>query len=247
VGEEGLGDLHGMKELFDVTLKGTVDQFVTIDGTGLGYARTFVGSHRYRVTYKGPGGHSFGAFGAPNPIDAVGRAIAKISAIQVPVEPKTTFNVGRVGGGTSVNAIPVDAWVEVDLRSVDRGQLAMLDANVNRAFDAALAEENARWRTPGVLTMKKELVGERAAGETPENSPIVLTTLAATRAVGGTPLPAISSSDANYPTALGIAAIEIGGGGRGSDAHAPSEAFDTTDSWVGTQRALLLTVALASR
>src|SRR6185436_9402774 len=105
VGEEGLGDLRGMKELFDVTLKGRVDRFVTIDGTGMGVVSTFAGSRRYRVTYTGPGGHSFGAFGIPNPAGALGRAIAKISSLQVPSTPKTTFNVGRIGGGTSVNAI----------------------------------------------------------------------------------------------------------------------------------------------
>ena len=164
VGEEGLGDLRGMKELFNVTLKGTVDQFVTIDGTGLGVARTFVGSHRYRVTYRGPGGHSFGAFGIPNPVDALGRAIAKISAIEVPADPKTTFNVGRIGGGTSVNSIPAEAWMELDLRSVDQAQLAALDGNVQRALTAALAEENARWRSPGTLTMARQVVGVRAGG-----------------------------------------------------------------------------------
>ena len=128
VGEEGLGDLRGMKALFDETLKGTVDRFVTIDGTGMSIAHTFVGSRRYRVTYKGPGGHSFADFGMPNPAGALGRAIAKIAQFQVPAEPQTTFNVGRIGGGTSVNAIPAEAWMEVDLRSVDRGALAALDA-----------------------------------------------------------------------------------------------------------------------
>ncbi len=146
VGEEGLGDLRGMKALFDETLKGTVDRFVTIDGTGMSMAHTFVGSRRYRVTYKGPGGHSFADFGTPNPAGALGRAIAKIAQFQVPAEPQTTFNVGRIGGGTSVNAIPAEAWMEVDLRSVDRGALTALDARLSQALEAALAEERARWR-----------------------------------------------------------------------------------------------------
>jgi len=247
VGEEGLGDLRGMKELFDVTLKGTIDQFITIDGTGLGVAHTFVGSRRYRVTYRGPGGHSFGAFGVPNPIDAIGRAVAKISAIQVPAEPRTTFNVGRIGGGTSVNSIPVEAWMELDLRSVATAQLAALETSVQRALSAALSEENARWRSPGTLTMTRQVVGERAAAETPAGSMIVQAALSATRAVGASPVSTVSSSDANYPASLGIPAIEIGGGGRGTDAHAPTEAFDSSDSWLGTQRALLLTIALAQK
>src|SRR5581483_3069663 len=142
VGEEGLGDLRGMKELFNQTLKGQVDKFVSIDGTGLSVTHTFVGSHRYRVTFKGPGGHSFGAFGLANPIDALGRAIAKIADFQVPREPKTTFNVGRIGGGTSVNSIPFEGWMEVDMRSVDRAALESVDASFQKAVDSAVVEEN---------------------------------------------------------------------------------------------------------
>src|SRR5438128_2139790 len=116
VGEEGLGDLRGMKELFHDSLKGQIDKFVSVDGTGLSISNIGVGSNRYKVTFKGPGGHSFGAFGMANPIQAMGRAITKIDAFQVPKDPKTTFNVGRVGGGPSVNAIPFDAWMEADMR-----------------------------------------------------------------------------------------------------------------------------------
>ena len=247
VGEEGLGDLRGMKALFDDTLKGAIDRFVSIDGTGMGIAHTFVGSRRYRVTYKGPGGHSFTGFGTPNPVDALGRAIARVAEFQVPADPQTTFNVGRIGGGTSVNSIPVDAWMEVDLRSVDRAALAALDARLHQAVDAALAEEHARWRASGVLTMTKEVVGDRAAGATPTDSFVVQAAFAATRAVGAAPVATVSSSDANYPTSLRIPSVQIGGGGRGEDAHAPSESFDTTDSWRGTQRALLLAIALAQK
>lgn len=245
VGEEGLGDLRGMKQLFNETLKGTVDAFVSIDGTGLSITHTFVGSHRYRVTIKGPGGHSFGAFGLPNPIDALGRAAAKIAQFQVPKDPKTTFNIGRIGGGTSVNAIPAEAWMEVDMRSVDRAALQTLDARFQTAVDAAVEEENARWRSPGVLTATKKLVGDRPAGSLPADAPIVRTAFAVTRAVGGSATTGIGSSDANYPVSLGIPSIDIGGGGRGTGAHALGEAFDTADSWIGTERALLLTIALA--
>ncbi|MCA1585250.1 MAG: M20/M25/M40 family metallo-hydrolase, partial [Acidobacteria bacterium] len=113
VGEEGLGDLRGVKFLFREGMKGEIDRFVSVDGTGLGVTHIAVGSLRYRVTFKGPGGHSYGAFGLVNPIHALGRAMARIGDFQVPAEPKTTFNVGRIGGGTSVNAIPYDAWMEV--------------------------------------------------------------------------------------------------------------------------------------
>ena len=119
VGEEGLGDLRGAKNLFYDSLKDKIDRFVSIDGTGLGIAHIGVGSFRYRVTFQGPGGHSYGAFGMANPAHALGRAIAKISDFEVPTNPKTTFNVGRIGGGTSVNAIPYEAWMEVDMRSAN--------------------------------------------------------------------------------------------------------------------------------
>ena len=247
VGEEGLGDLRGMKQLFNDTLKGQVDNFISIDGTGLSVTHTFVGSHRYRVTFKGPGGHSFGAFGLANPIDALGRAVAKISDFQVPVEPKTTFNVGRIGGGTSVNAIPFEAWMEIDMRSVDRAALASLDANFHKAVDSAVVEENARWGRPGMLTVTKELVGDRPAGSIAADAPIVKTAFEVTRALGWNAPSGAGSSDANYPASLGVPSLDIGGGGRGTDAHALSEAFDTTDAWMGTQRALLMAIALVEK
>jgi len=247
VGEEGLGDLRGMKELFNETLKGQVDTFVSIDGTGLSVTHTFVGSHRYRVTFKGPGGHSFGAFGMANPIDALGRAVAKVSDFQVPSQPRTTFNVGRIGGGTSVNSIPFEAWMEVDMRSVDRAALASVDANFHKAVDSALVEENARWGKPGMLTVTKDLVGDRPAGSMPAEAPIVKTAFEVTRALGWNAPSGTGSSDANYPASLGIPSLDIGGGGRGTEAHALGEAFDTTDAWMGTQRALLLTIALAQK
>jgi tripeptide aminopeptidase len=245
VGEEGLGDLRGMKQLFNDTLKGQVDRFVSIDGTGLSVTHTFVGSHRYRVTFKGPGGHSYGAFGLANPIDALGRAIAKIAEFQVPSQPKTTFNVGRIGGGTSVNSIPFEAWMEVDMRSVDKAALLSVDASFHKAVDSALVEENTRWGHPNMLTVTKDLVGDRPAGSMPADSPIVKTAFDVTRALGWTANSGAGSSDANYPCSLGIPSLDIGGGGRGTEAHALGESFDTTDSWQGTQRALLLTIALA--
>jgi len=244
VGEEGLGDLRGAKQLFMETLAGTVDRFVSIDGTGLGVTNVAVGSRRYRVTFKGPGGHSYAAFGLPNPIDALGRAIAKIADFEVSRNPRTTFSVGRVGGGTSVNAIPADAWMEVDMRSADVASLSALEARFQKAIDAAVTEENSRWRSPGVLTVVKELVGVRPAGATSASSAIVRIAQDVHSALN---LPFVlteSSTDSNIPMSLRIPAITIGSGGRGSNAHAPSESFDTTDSWLGSERALLLMIAL---
>ncbi len=155
VGEEGLGDLRGVKHLFNEELKGRVDRFVSIDGAGLGITHVAVGSLRYRVTFKGPGGHSYGAFGIANPVHALGRAIGRIADLQVPRLPKTTFNVGRIGGGTSVNTIAADAWMEVDMRSADPAAVTALDAGFQKALDVALAEENERWGNSGRLTMEK--------------------------------------------------------------------------------------------
>jgi acetylornithine deacetylase/succinyl-diaminopimelate desuccinylase-like protein len=247
VGEEGLGDLRGVKQLFNDTLKGQIDRFVSIDGTGIHVTNVAVGSHRYRVTFKGPGGHSFGAFGLANPIGAMGRAIAKINEMQVPKQPKTTFNVGRVGGGTSVNSIPFEGWMEVDMRSSDPASLAAVDAGFQTAVDAAVTEENQRWGKPGVITAVKELVGDRPAGSTPENSAIVRAGLETATVLGFNANLGEGSTDSNTPMSLGIPAITIGGGGRGTDAHALTESFDTTNSWMGTQHALLLTIALAQK
>lgn len=244
VGEEGLGDLRGVKYLFNEGLKGRVDRFVSIDGTGLGITNVAVGSLRYRVTFKGPGGHSFGAFGRSNPIHALGRAMATISNFEVPSEPKTTFNVGRIGGGTSVNSIPFEAWMEVDMRSSDAAALQSLDLKFNKAVDDAARDEDARWNQR-MLTVDKALVGNRPAGQTPPESPIVRAAVAVTRALGATVSLDEGSTDANYPMSLGIPAITIDGGGRGRDAHALTESFDSTDAWLGAQRALLLAIALA--
>jgi tripeptide aminopeptidase len=247
VGEEGLGDLRGMKMLFGETMKDQVDRFVSIDGGGFHVTHVAVGSQRYRVTFKGPGGHSFGAFGLANPIHALGRAMARIADLTVPSHPRTTFNVGRIGGGTSVNAIPFEAWMEVDLRSADASALAALVAQFHRAVDQAAAEENARWGRAGVVTVVKDQVGDRPAGVTPIDSPIVQTARAVAAALGHAVVLGEGSTDANLPISLQIPAITIGAGGRGSEAHTLTESFDSADSWRGTQNAVLLTIALAQR
>jgi acetylornithine deacetylase/succinyl-diaminopimelate desuccinylase-like protein len=246
MGEEGLGDLRGVRRLFNETLKGRVDRFVSVDGTGWGITHIAVGSHRYRVAFKGPGGHSYGAFGLVNPIHALGRAIGAIADIQVPARPKTTFNVGRIGGGTSVNSIGFEAWMEVDMRSSDSAALQSVDANIQQAIDRALAAENARW-SEGRLTVDRQLVGERPAGRTPETAPIVQAAASVTSALGFPVSLDEGSTDSNIPMSLGIPAVTIDGGGRGAGAHALTETFDSTDSWKGTQRAVLLAIALTQR
>jgi len=245
VGEEGLGDLRGMRELFGVTLKGQVDQFVSIDGAGLFLTTGGVGSHRYRVTFTGPGGHSYAAFGTPNPAQAMGRAIANISQIQVPGRPKTTFSVSRVGGGTSINAIPAECWMEVDLRSTSPEELAALTSKFDEAIDAGVHDENARWTSASRITAKKELVGNRPPGRTPDDTVLVQTARRASRALGLSLAENESSTDANFPMQLKIPAVAIGAGGVGAGQHTAGETFDPAGAWRGSQYALLLAIALA--
>jgi tripeptide aminopeptidase len=245
VGEEGLGDLRGVKHLVGTELQGRIDRFVSIDGVGLSITHVGVGSRRYRIAFKGPGGHSFGDFGIANPVHALGRAIARIATLEVPRDPKTTFSVGRIGGGTSVNSIAAEAWMEIDMRSADRASLTDVDRRVMEALDQALAEENGRWGNKGRLTLEKKLVGDRPPGSTARSAPIVRTALDVSRSLGlDSPLEE-GSTDANFPMSLGIQAITIDGGGSGQGSHSLSESFDSTESWKGTARALLLTVALA--
>lgn len=245
VGEEGLGDLRGVKHLFNQELKGRIDTFVSVDGAGFGITHTAVGSRRYRVTFKGPGGHSYGAFGIANPIHALGRAIAKIAELQVPTEPKTTFNVGRIEGGTSVNSIAYEAWMEVDLRSSNKAALTALDAGFHRSVDEALAEENDRWQNRGRLTVDKKLVGDRPAGQVGAETPTIVAALSVSRALGLKATLDEGSTDSNVAISLGVPAVTIDGGGSSTGTHSLEEEFDSTDSWQGTARALLLALALA--
>ena len=247
VGEEGLGDLRGVKALVNETLKGRIDYFVALDGSGSSITNVGVGSRRYRVAFRGPGGHSYNNFGRASPVNALGRAIARISDIQVPSPPRTTFNVGRIRGGTAVNAIPEEAWMEVDLRSTDQAALDQLDKAVHQTIKEAAATENARWKQNGAVAVTIERVGDRPGGRTDQSSRIVQAALAASKTVK---LPARlveNSTDANVPMQLGIQAISIGAGGTGANTHSLAETFDSTDSGRGTARALLLTIALSRR
>jgi tripeptide aminopeptidase len=244
VGEEGLGDLRGVKELFNETLKDQVDMFISIDGGNPSGITAFgVGSYRYRVTFKGPGGHSYGAFGLVNPIHALGRATALIADIQVPASPKTTFNVGRIGGGTSVNSIAFEAWMEIDMRSPDLISLNAVRDKIRAAINTAVFDENARWQK-GAITADVELVGDRPPGQTSADTTLVQSAQATIRAMGGMPTLNANSTDSNYPMKLGIPAITIGKGGISRDAHSLDESFDPTDAWKGPQHTLLLLLSL---
>lgn len=246
VGEEGLGDLRGMKELFATTMKGQIDEFISIEpGEADRLTNGGVGSYRYKVAFTGPGGHSYRAFGNANPIHALGRAVDHIADLQVPAQPKTTFNVGRIGGGTSINSIPFEAWFEFDERSTDTTSLDALDAKFKAAVQSGLEEENTRWHNAGKLSVKLDKIGVRPAGQTSPTAPIVLTAEASIKALNfGEPKLGSGSSDSNVPMHLGIPAITIGGGGSDSNAHSLNESDDITDSYKGPQNALLIVLSL---
>lgn len=247
VGEEGQGDLRGVRHLFTKEMKGQIDHFISVDGTGYGVAARGVGSNRYKVTYFGRGGHSYGAFGMPNPAHAMGRAIARISDIQVPKQPKTTFNIGTVEGGTSVNSIPISVSMEVDLRSESAAELATLDERFRAALQSALEAEKARWPdSKASLELKIETMGLRPAAEPPDSLPIIEKTLAAAKQLG---IPVFAtrsgSTDSNIPMSLGIQAVTLGGGGQASGAHSADEFYEETpDSYKGPQMAALLLFGL---
>jgi len=250
VGEEGPGNLRGMRHLFEKELKDRIDYLIAVDGLGLNFVSRAVGSNRYKVTYKGPGGHSYGAFGIPNPIHALGRAISKISDIQVPTAPKTTFNVGVIGGGTSVNSIPFEASMEIDMRSENADALRTVDQTVRSALQEALDAENARWTSERAararLTLTVDTIGIRPTGAQSDTAHIVQVAQQAGRTLGFTPNNTASSTDANVPISLGVPGISIDGGGRGEGAHSLNEWYeDGPNGWLGPQWAALIVARLA--
>jgi tripeptide aminopeptidase len=231
VGEEGEGDLRGAKYLL---LKGKykdrVKSFISIDGGDQGnITNGALGSKRYRVTFKGPGGHSYGAFGIVNPAFAMGEAIAKFSRITVPANPKTTFNVGIVRGGTSVNSIPTEVSMDVDMRSESPDALNTLVAEFQGIVREAVAQENAARSTKeGKVEADVKLIGDRPSGETPVSSPLVQSTTAVVKAFGLTPNYSISSTDSNIPISLGLPALTIGRG--------PGERSHSLDEWTDVEK-----------
>jgi tripeptide aminopeptidase len=232
VGEEGPGDLRGMKYLFgEGRYRDAIRMFLSIEGGRQSdITHAALGSRRYRATFRGPGGHSYSAFGIVSPAFAMGNAIRKLSQIEVPEFPKTTFNVGVIGGGTSVNSIPFETWMEVDLRSEDSDLLDGLAEDFIELMREAAEEENAARRTgQGPIELELEVIGERPSGETPVSSPIVQRTAAAFRAFGIEPTYTRSSTDSNIPISLGVPAVTIDRGGLGGRSH-------SLDEWVDVSR-----------
>jgi tripeptide aminopeptidase len=226
VGEEGLGDLRGIRHLFAQHPKRErIRAFFTVDSPEVDRIVTGgIGSRRYRVAFRGPGGHSFAAFGMVNPMYAMADAARTLAAIKVPREPVTTHCVSVVGGGTSINAIPEVVTMEVDLRSASLDELNKLDKAFLAGVDAAVAAENAV--RDGTITVELTRVGDRPAGHTPNGTPIARLASAAVAAEGYTPSFEWSSTDANIPMSLGIPALRIGSGGKGGRAHSLEEWID---------------------
>ncbi len=247
VGEEGEGNLRGVRYLLT---KGRwasrVDAFISFDGPGVErITNRALGSRRYRVELVGPGGHSWGDFGVPNPVHALGRAIARLAGYPAPKDPRTTFNVGRVEGGTSVNAIPGKATMEVDLRSAAEAELRRLDAFFRRAMRDAADEENAQRRAGDPeLKLKVDLIGERPTGQTPVDSPLVELAIEATRMLGFAPVLDQASTDSNLPISLGIPAITLGAGGASGLSHTLDEWYDPRDRDKGLKRGLLVILGM---
>ena len=246
VGEEGLGNLHGVKYLFQKSpFRAQIEAFITIDGTGLDeIGNRSIGSKRYRVTVRGPGGHSSGDFGIVSPVHALGRVIALVSAFEVPASPRTTYNVGLIGGGTAVNAVAFESWLEMDMRSESAAELAVLEARFLAAVRQGVDEENRfRAKSGTRLTVDTKLVGDRPVAGTAEAALLVKAALRATRALGVAPRLGAGSTDAGAPMSMGIQAISIGGGGAATGVHSLQEKFESAGAFKGAQRALLTILA----
>ena len=251
VGEEGEGNLRGMRALVD-SYKKRLKYVLALDGSATEYVTTAaLASRRVEITITGPGGHSWSDFGAPNPIHALGRGIARFVTARVPESPRTSFNIGEIEGGTSVNSIPSSAHMKVDLRSESESELASLEGLLRDAVKVGIDEEMSAARERGMagstnlLNLKINVLGVRPAGELPENSPLLAALLAADTQLGNRSRRERSSTDANIPLSVGIAAISLGAGGRSGGAHTLEEWFDPAGRELGLQRVALTVLTLA--
>ena len=251
VGEEGPGDLRGMKYLFQKgPYKDKIKMFISLDPFGAGNDVTIggIGSKRFKVTFRGPGGHSYGSFGLVSPAYALGNAILKLSRMQVPSRPKTTFNVGVIGGGTSVNSIPFESWMDVDIRSETKDELSKAVVTFTRLMREAAEEENrARSVAQGRIEVEVKLIGDRPFGQVAVSAPIVQTASAVIEALGMTPVYGLSSTDSNIPLSMGIPALTLESGGSGSRNHTLDEWIDVekTSSVRGIKAAMATLLSLA--
>jgi acetylornithine deacetylase/succinyl-diaminopimelate desuccinylase-like protein len=247
VGEEGLGNLRGARAYFDdaATRGVTPHAVVALDGPGdERVVHHALGSRRYRITFRGPGGHSWADFGRPNAVHAAGRATAWLAAVPQEFRGAVAVSVGRIGGGESLTAIPTNAWLEVDVRATEHAVLERVERRLRDAVRQAAREEN-RGHADAPLAAEVTLLGERPAGALDPDHPIVALAMAATRETGGSPSGAIASTDANVPLSRGIPAITIGAGGRGGGAHTADEWYENTDGARGLVRAASILMALA--
>ncbi len=247
VGEEGEGNLRGARYLLTTgEWANHVDAFISFDGPGIErITHAALGSRRYRVRLRGTGGHSWGDFGAANPVHALGRAIARLASYPAPPAPRTTFNVGRIEGGAGVNVIAREASMDVDLRSASGEELQRLDAFFRRVVREAADDENkARRPHQPPLEVELQLIGDRPSGETPIDASIVRLAEEATRLLGFRPVLDRSSTDSNIPISLGIPAITLGAGGTSGNTHTLDEWYDPHGREAGLKRALLVMLGL---
>jgi tripeptide aminopeptidase len=248
VGEEGLGDLRGMKQLFTKgKYKDQIRYFFSLDGAGTTrIGNCGVGPKRYRVTFNGPGGHSYNAFGLVNPMAAMSQAVVELYKVQTPARPKATYSASVVGGGTSVNAIPNSVWMEFDMRSDDARELGRLESRFLAIINQAIDTENfARSTKEGAVSADIKIVGDRPAGRTAETADIVQFATAAFRAYGSTPTYECNSTDSNMPMSLGIPAITLPGVGKSDRTHALEERMDTDLESNQLIKSIVLTTILA--
>ena len=245
VGEEGEGNLRGMRQLLSA-YKGRVRAVFAIDGAATDYVTTVaLGSRRFEISVNGPGGHSWSDFGVANPITAISRGIVDFSRVRVADEPRTTFNFGVIAGGNSINSIPAEASVKVDIRSEEEAELARLESEMRRIFANAVDAEMTAASALGSLKMKINVIGVRPAGKLPANSPLLAAIENVDRFLGNRARLERSSTDANLPLSQGIPAIAIGGGGQGGGSHSLDEWYDPAGRELGLKRSLLAILEMA--
>jgi tripeptide aminopeptidase len=241
VGEEGEGNLRGMRAIVDA-YRERLKAVIVMDGSSIDHVTTkALASRRVEVVISGPGGHSWSDFGIPNPINALIRGSVRFINTRVPTQPRTTFNLGQIEGGTSINSIPHEARLKVDLRSENDDELIRLETALRECMAAGIRDEmeTSRDRSKGKLEWKLDLLGSRPGGELASNSPLLATLRAADEAVRNQSRLERASTDANIPLSLGIDAISIGAGGNGGGAHSLQEWYESDGREIGLQRVLL--------
>ncbi|HUK30090.1 MAG TPA: M20/M25/M40 family metallo-hydrolase [Candidatus Acidoferrum sp.] len=252
VGEEGEGNLRGVRQLVEGYGK-RVAAVIALDGASTDYVVTqALASRRIEITVTGPGGHSWTDFGVPNPINALARGIARFLKTTIPSSPRTTFNIGEIEGGGSVNSIPARAAIKVDIRSEQEKEIVRVESALRDAIRAGIQEEMESSKLRGIasadgggLDMQSRALGVRPGGDLPANSPLLQAVNNADRYLGNRSREERSSTDANVPLSMGIPAIAMGGGGRAGGAHTSGEWYDPEGRQLGLQRILLTALSTA--